>query len=119
MTRRRTQISVYALLSSGIGGGILGITTDIDDVTFAGLFAMAAGVGLMVCRNLRITAYANETRLAEAHNAGYVLALEHVALGLLDREAAPPEGPGTTAPNVVFLRHVRGDHNWKQERKAQ
>ncbi|MCX5362917.1 hypothetical protein OG864_29905 [Streptomyces sp. NBC_00124] len=95
------------------------MTADHIDVTFSGLFLMAAGIGLMICRNIRIAAYVNEDRLAEAHNAGYVLALEHVSLGLLDKQAAPPEGPGTTAPNVVFLRHVRGDHNWKPERKAQ
>lgn len=120
MTRRRTQILVYTLLTSGIGGGILGILDDLDDLTMASLFVMAMGIGLMVCRNIRLTAYVNEQRLTEAHNAGYVLALEHVSLGLLDKQAIPPQGPGThTAPNVYFLRHVRGEHNWKPERKAQ
>lgn len=120
MTRRRTQILVYALLFSGAGGGILGMVDNVDDVTMSGLFLMALGIGLMVCRNIRVTAYVNEERLSDTFNAGYRLALEHVSLGLLDKQAAPPEGPGThTAPNVVFLRHVRGEHNWQSERKAQ
>jgi hypothetical protein len=35
---------------------------------------------------------ASDDQLAEAHTAGYRLALQHVHMGLLDSPAAPPDG---------------------------
>ncbi|MFH9430274.1 hypothetical protein ACH4JZ_18525 [Streptomyces sp. NPDC017615] len=119
MTRGSMQLLLFvAIFASGIAAGCLGMLTGRTQVGWVGLFVAGCGVPLLICRSIKTSMAVRTDELAEARNAGYKMALQHVSLGLLDQHTVPPEGPGTTAPNVVLLRPVRS-HEKRSERMAQ
>ncbi|MCX5266050.1 hypothetical protein [Streptomyces sp. NBC_00199] len=127
MMRRRTQVTSLVLLLVGTSGGTFGMITDHQDAGRLGIaLAMLAGP-LLICHSIRVAQHVSEEQLADAHNAGYRLALEHVARGLLD----PPEDPqpghaetenraGRGPGNVIPMRPQRiRDAGDGPKRKAQ
>jgi hypothetical protein len=102
--------------------GVLGMLGKNDDIERCGIFLTLTAIPLLVIRAIRETQNLNAAQLAEADNAGYVRALDHVARGLLDQNTAPSPQGGDRAVaeqatgNVITLR----PHQHRQsERKAQ
>lgn len=121
MVSRYTPILAVSLLGTGLTMGVLGMLGRNDDVERCGIFLTLTAIPLLVIRAIRETHQVNAAQLAEADNAGYVRALDHVARGLLDHNPPRPTGGDRAtveqAPgNVISLRPHRPRHN---ERKAQ
>ncbi|KAA6215546.1 hypothetical protein CP973_00155 [Streptomyces albofaciens JCM 4342] len=110
-----------ALLAIGLALGVVGLLVDNDDAWQVGLFIVITAVPLLITRAVRDSQRVTADQLAEADNAGYRRALEHVARGLLDQHTAPPKGGRPchveqVAGNVITL---RPHHTDRPERKAQ
>lgn len=125
MQSRRIHASVIALMALGVLGGSIGMAVENDIIGGLGLFLTVAAMPLLISMENRRAERHGDAQLADTFNAGYRLALEHVALGLLDQHAAPT-GPGDramTAPsadNVIRFRPpATGSGDDKPERKAQ
>ncbi|TFV32266.1 hypothetical protein E4K10_18020 [Streptomyces sp. T1317-0309] len=94
------------MLAAGLTAGLIGLLSHRFEITWSGVFLAITAVPLLIVRKLNDSTGATAAQLAEAHNTGYRLALDHVARGLLDQHAAPT-GPGTPAAppgNVIQLR---------------
>ncbi|ALM38197.1 MULTISPECIES: hypothetical protein [Streptomyces] len=63
-----------------------------------GLVCLVAAIPALCYCLAQRASQASDDQLADMHRAGYRLALQHVALGLLDSPAAPPDG-GEGAPS--------------------
>ncbi|WP_306937542.1 hypothetical protein [Streptomyces phaeochromogenes] len=99
----------------------MGLLGDNPDLFGAGLFMVLSAGPLLIARTVRQSHRATAHQLAEAENAGYVRALDHVARGLLDIPAPPPTGhrrdrAEQVAGNVITL---RPQYLPQLERKAQ
>ncbi|MFF3886566.1 hypothetical protein [Streptomyces sp. NPDC001914] len=138
MNARRMYAPTVAILVAGIVIGLLGIFQDGGDVSRAGILLAFAALPPLCYWQTQRAHDGVEDQVADAHEAGYRLALEHVAKGLLTKHAAPPDGgthvepiadratlheqraPGKTegplaAGNVRPLRLIRHDED--DERK--
>jgi hypothetical protein len=113
----------YGLLGTGLALGILGILGIFgrnDDVMRCGILLTVVAVPLVVIHALRAERRFIDERLSASHTAGYRLALDHVARGLLDQASTAPTGPGHRADtseepdNVITLFPI----SQLQERKA-
>ncbi|WP_282792055.1 hypothetical protein [Streptomyces sp. CC224B] len=111
-----------ALLALGLSAGIYGILSDHDNTAMCGALTVLTAVPLLIVHTVHNAQRLNAHQLAEAENAGYRRALDHVARGLLDQHTAPPNGGQPAgdgdeqAPgNVVTLR----PHTSHSKRKAQ
>ena len=83
------------LLAAALIMAIHGMLSDRDNVTCAGiLIAVAALPPITVWQSQRAH-HIKADQLEEAHTAGYRLALDHVARGLLD----PPPSGGESTPH--------------------
>ncbi|MEU1020219.1 hypothetical protein [Streptomyces sp. NPDC005898] len=134
MNGRRMYAPTVAILVAGIVIGLLGIFQDGGDMSRAGILLAFASLPPLCYWQTQRAHDAVEDQVADAHEAGYRLALEHVAKGLLSRKPAPTDGgthveaiddrattnddraaeetTGTVAPsNVRPLRLVRHDHD--------
>ncbi len=89
-------------LGSGIAAGVMGILGRNQDLAAAGLFVAIAAIPLAVIGVIQDAQRVGEDQIAAAHTAGYRLALDHVARGLLDQNA--PRGGGEHQDNVVPFR---------------
>ena len=105
MIGRNLPALALALFSAGVALGFAGIRDEGDSLTRAGiLIGLAALPPFVVWQSQR--AHQNTAdQLADAHTAGYRLALEHVAAGLLDQHTAPPDG----GDHVEAAEHDRAD----------
>lgn len=121
MHSRRTRVISLVLLTTGIIGGTLGMLSDHETIGRLGWAATLAGIPLLICHTIRAAHVQDEQALTDAHTAGYRLALEHVARGLLDPPAAPRPGPRGTPDtnNVIVLRPPEGADDDGDHRKAQ
>ncbi|MFF7234438.1 hypothetical protein [Streptomyces sioyaensis] len=81
-----------AVLTVGTVVGFVGLIDDGSDMTHAGMLIALATVPPIVISQSQRAHRKAEDEIAAAHTAGYRQALEHVAAGLLDQEAAPPDG---------------------------
>jgi hypothetical protein len=108
------------LLAFGLAAGVAGLLGDNDDLWQTGLFVVLTAVPLLITRAVRDSQRLTAQQLAEADNAGYRRALEHVARGLLDAPAPPTprrrQVREQVAGNVITL---RPHHCPQVERKAQ
>jgi hypothetical protein len=110
----------YGLLGTGLALGILGILGQNDAVMSCGIFFTVVAVPLVVINAMRAERRALDDQLSASHAAGYRLALDHVARGLLDQASTTPTGPGHRADtpeepdNVITLFPI----SQLQERKA-
>ncbi|WP_405955821.1 hypothetical protein [Streptomyces phaeochromogenes] len=108
------------LLMVGLSTGVIGILGRNDHVFRAGLLLTLTALPLLIVRTVHNSQSVSAEQLAEADNAGYVRALDHVARGLLDVPA--PRGghhndrAEQVAGNVITL---RPHHRSQPERKAQ
>lgn len=114
-------IVAYTPLAAGLTTGVVGILVENNDLRGIGVFLIVAALPPLMMRTLRLSQRVAAHQLAEADNAGYWRALDHVARGLLDTNAAPPNGghpakPEQVAGNVITLRPNTKD---QPERKAQ
>ncbi|MET9253787.1 hypothetical protein [Streptomyces sp. NPDC003717] len=118
MNSRYMPAFATALLLVGLSAGVVGLLRDYDDLFGTGLFLVLTAVPLLIIRTIHNTQRATAAQLADADNAGYVRALDHVARGLLDAPAPPNPGHRNgeqAAGNVITLR----PHQHQQpERKA-
>lgn len=108
MNQHHTPHLAYGLLGTGLAFGIIGLLGVNDDVMSCGFFLTVVAVPLVVINALRGEHRAQDDQLADAHTAGYRLALDHVARGLLDQASTAPTGPGhraaaEEADNVIAL----------------
>ncbi|MFJ6074686.1 hypothetical protein ACIQFU_28300 [Streptomyces sp. NPDC093065] len=133
MNGRRMYAPTLAILITGITLGLLGIFEDGGNVSRAGILIAFAALPPLCYWQTQRAHDAVEDQVADAHEAGYRLALEHVAKGLLSRKSAPPDGGthvnpvedratldpdlsngaiGPAVPNNVRpLRRTRSDHD--------
>ncbi|MFF9262034.1 hypothetical protein [Streptomyces longwoodensis] len=109
MTRSRTLITSHVLLVIGTVGGAAGMITGHEDAGWIGLALTALALPVTIGLSVRAAQQASEAQLAEADNAGYRRALDHVARGLLNAPVAPTPGhpedrAEQAADNVTALR---------------
>jgi hypothetical protein len=123
-----------AILVAGITISLLGIFQDGDAISRAGILIAFATLPPLCHWQTQRAHDGVEDQIADAHEAGYRLGLEHVAKGLLSKTTAPPDGgthvepiadratrsanraadgpAGPVAPdNVRPLRLIRHDHD--------
>ncbi|WP_329148756.1 hypothetical protein OIU91_21180 [Streptomyces sp. NBC_01456] len=110
-----------ALLGAGIVMGASGLLSGNNDTMRRGIFLTLIGMPPLIAHTVHNAHRVTAEQLAEADNAGYRRALDHVARGLLDQHAAPPNGGHPTETeqatgNVITLRPNAND---RPERKAQ
>lgn len=106
------------LFTCGLTTGLIGLSIGDRDLTVSGVLASVPAATAIVVAVLRQQHTATENALADAHRAGYALALNHVARGLFAPPATPRPGPGTphrAEDNVIRLYLPAGE---PPERKA-
>ncbi|MCX5161913.1 hypothetical protein OOK39_21970 [Streptomyces sp. NBC_00264] len=109
MIGRTTPAIALGLFLLGIGLGLVGILDEGDSITRAGIvLSVASFPPLIIWQSQRAHQLADD-QLAETHAAGYRLALEHVAAGLLDDSTAPPDGGAHVEPNEAKPLALAGD----------
>ncbi|WND36960.1 hypothetical protein RI578_22900 [Streptomyces sp. BB1-1-1] len=85
--------SAYAVLLVGLAMGVIGLIGEDDDIMRAGMLLGIAALPALIVGHIRHAHRVADEQLADAHRAGYVLALDHVARGLLDQHNdTPPHG---------------------------
>ncbi|MFD7107716.1 hypothetical protein [Streptomyces celluloflavus] len=121
MTSRIMSAIAFSLLAIGATTGALGLLVWNDEVMVLGILLLAAAAPPFIIEQTRRANCVTAAQLAAAHNAGYHLALDHVARGLLDQHTAPCPHPGgrasfeQAAGNVI---HIRPLGSKRQEWKA-
>ncbi|MGD6762080.1 hypothetical protein ACOKM5_24405 [Streptomyces sp. BH097] len=114
---RHLHACAYALLLTGIALGVTGLISDDNALARAGTLASIVAMTALCAAHthrLKEAHRATDDQLADAHRAGYILALDHVARGLLDQPATPPTGHPHNledAPGVHRLHAVRTHHS--------
>ncbi|MGC9536607.1 hypothetical protein [Streptomyces sp. UG1] len=126
MNGRTMYAPTLGILVFGIVLGLVGIFEDGGDVSRAGiLIAFAALPPLCYWQTQRAHEDIDD-RVADAYESGYQQALGHVARGLLDQNAAPPDGgekvdraaDGTSYPTTLNnVRPLRPTRPEQHERK--
>ena len=94
MIGRTSLVLSLALLTLGLTIGLLGLLDEEGVYTRAGLLLSIASMPPLIVWQSQRAHYATTDQLAAEHNAGYRLALEHVARGLLDQPTTAPPGGG-------------------------
>lgn len=94
MISRYLPALVVVLLVTGLAMGIVGLFADWDDVVRAGILISLTALPAVVVWQSDRAHQVERDQIAAAHAAGYRLALEHVARGLLDQP--PPSGGDRT-----------------------
>ncbi|MFE7017651.1 hypothetical protein ACFVAQ_45580 [Streptomyces sp. NPDC057651] len=89
----RTPLALaLALFALGLTIGLLGLFDKEGVYARAGLLLTVAAMAPLIVWQSQRAHQATADQLAAEHDAGYRLALEHVARGLLDQPTAPPDG---------------------------
>lgn len=110
----------YAILLIALVVGLTGMIADNGDLMRCANLLAILGVPPLIVGHIKRAHTVQDDQLADAHRAGYQLALEHVARGLLDQHSTvPPDGWHEPAEllegsNVRRLHAVRNNH----ERRA-
>jgi len=89
---RRLFCPSVAAIVLGASISLHGVIRDSLDVWRLGLLLAVMALPVLGYALIYRAARASDDQLADAHRAGYKLALYHVSLGLLDSPAAPPDG---------------------------
>lgn len=121
MNSRYMPALALILLGTGLAAGVLGLLGENIDVFRCGIFVTVTSLPLLILRTLRDSQYVSAYQLAEADNAGYRRALDHVARGLLDQHTSPTPrgGDRATAEQVAGnVIHIRPLPYEGEERKA-
>ncbi|MFF0894701.1 hypothetical protein [Streptomyces sp. NPDC003278] len=77
------------LLALGLISGGAGVALMTEHLVRAGVLVSVPGATALVCGAIRRERHTHTDELADAHRAGYVLALQHVRRGLLDQRPDP------------------------------
>ncbi|MFB6846244.1 hypothetical protein ACFCXS_15465 [Streptomyces sp. NPDC056373] len=105
-------VGLALLIAATLIGGI-GLIVDRDDIMRGAILATVPAAAGVVIGAMRKQQNVTDDQLAAAHAAGYALALDHVARGLLDQHRAPaPDGTGLDdqgARNIHHLHTYRAD----------
>ncbi|WP_432194754.1 hypothetical protein [Streptomyces sp. bgisy027] len=137
MNGRTLYAPTLGILVFGIVLGLVGIFQDGGDVSRAGILIAFAALPPLCYWQTQRAHQDIDDRIADAHASGYQLALKHVARGLLDQNAAPPDGgekvdqadadraerrphraaDGTPYPVLDNVRPLRPTHPEQHERK--
>ncbi|MGA5354011.1 hypothetical protein ACPCJU_16800 [Streptomyces thermodiastaticus] len=100
----------YATLLVALTLGLIGLIADNSGLMRgANLLAIAAAPFLVV-GHIRHAHRVSDDQLADAHRDGYMLALDHVARGLLDPEPTAPHGGHRASPTTDEARNIRHLH---------
>lgn len=89
---RSLYVPSVATAAVGTALAMLGVLLPHRTLWAAGLLAAVAAIPVLCYCLIHRATQASDDQLAEAHTAGYRLALQHVHMGLLDSPAAPPDG---------------------------
>lgn len=92
MNARSLSIVGITSLALGVATGGLHFFIGGDDLVRFGVLMSICGATAFCVGVLRRQLAINDDQLAAAHAAGYALALDHVARGLLDQPTAPTGG---------------------------
>jgi hypothetical protein len=92
LTARTLSALGISLLALAMSLGGYAYVTDLDDLAPIGILVSVPAATALVVGTLRTQATVTDDQLAAAHAAGYALALDHVARGLLDQHTAPTGG---------------------------
>lgn len=99
MIGRNFPTLTLGTLIAGFTAGMLGLPFDNEgDLTRAGILIVLATIPPFTIWQSQRAHRNSADQLADAHDAGYRLALEHVARGLLDQHTVPPSD-GERAPH--------------------
>lgn len=102
-----------ATLALSLAKGGYGLMTERDDLVRAAVLLAIPAATALVLGALRHNTTVADDQLAAAHTAGYTLALDHVARGLLDQHTAPApdgtRGDHTPGAHVHHLYPLRND----------
>lgn len=113
MTRlaRRLYAPSVAIAALGTVTATLGVLHDQPDTFRLGIIALVAAIPALCYCLTHLATQASDYQLAEAHSAGYRLALQHVSLGLLGSPAAPPDGgEGVEEEDTQGISIIRSGH---------
>lgn len=89
----RTLTTVgFTLLALGVATGGLHLFAVGDNLGRLGVLISICGATALCVGAIRHQLAVTDDQLAAAHTAGYALALDHVARGLLDQPTAPTGG---------------------------
>ncbi|HEY1179127.1 MAG TPA: hypothetical protein VGF17_23480 [Phytomonospora sp.] len=116
MNARALSALGIALFALGLTIGGTGLALMAEHLVRAGVLISVPGATALVCGAIRHERQTDTDRLADAHRAGYALALDHVARGLLDQPHAPaPDGAALDdrAGRVRWL-HLTHDDDKRQ-----
>ncbi|MFD8005714.1 hypothetical protein [Streptomyces mirabilis] len=121
-SRRHLPWLANTLLLAGLSTGALGLHPKYQDTgaASAGFLLTLAAIPAVIAWLLGRNQQATDDQLNAAHRAGYQMALEHVARGLLDHPTAPPN-PGERSENERAAGNViplRPPTDKRSERKA-
>lgn len=103
MTHLYMPVFSLSLLLTGLSAGVIGLLGNNGTLWRAGLFIVLTSVPLLVIRTVHNSLSVSAGQLADADNAGYRRALEHVARGLLDVPNGPPPGARDDGDNRADL----------------
>ncbi|MEU5343036.1 hypothetical protein AB0H18_19730 [Streptomyces sp. NPDC020766] len=95
MNGRTLYVLTVAALALGVTIGLLGLVGPLEDegdMTRAGILVSLATLPSLCYWQTQRAHQDMTDRVADAHETGYRLALEHVARGLFNPHAAPPGG---------------------------
>lgn len=96
-----------------LGGG--GYVTDDRSAMLAGVLLSVPAATALTVGTLRQQVELTDDQLAAAHRAGYELALDHVARGLLDQPSTPTDG-GHTDDQLAEVRALPAPRRTTDER---
>lgn len=83
------------LATFGLAAGIVGLVTNISGIAYLGVLSILGSVPPLIISATRTAARVSAHQLAEADQAGYRRAMDHVARGLMNPPPATPlGGPG-------------------------
>lgn len=89
---RRLYVPSVATVALGFCIAALGVLLNHMHMHHFGLLVTVGAIPALCYALTHRATQASDDQLAEAHTAGYRLALQHVHMGLLDSPAAPPDG---------------------------
>ncbi|MBP0456217.1 hypothetical protein [Streptomyces montanisoli] len=109
----------YAGLLVAVALGAIGALGSSDDLSRCGILLGILSLPALIVGHIQHAHRLSDGQLADAHRAGYLLALDQVARGLLDQPTAPTDGDraGTVDDQLGNVRHLRPIRN-DRERTA-
>jgi hypothetical protein len=111
MTRlaRRLYIPSVTTVALGFCIATFGVLRGHMATHHFGLLVTVVGIPILCYALIHRATQASDDQLAEAHTAGYRLALQHVHMGLLDSPAPPDGGEGVEEEDTQGMSIIRSE----------